>query len=188
MHQQAGVAGQQDTLPACRDFDEFRIRPPGVADGIEAEQAKVSGQVVEVAVERKSIFRNRRRADAEARIDFELAERWIHTDEVTVLHLMGEVDGLAVDEDEGNFGVRNPAGLNDVPDGAFDIERPSGQPGLAIAREEITKPAVEPYVEVLHDELPFRLNVVDDRELLWTRSDPIMTHWSPHAGQASSAR
>lgn len=95
---EAPITGQEDAALVAGDAGQFSVLVIVRVEGVEAEHAKVASQRAEVNVTDKARDAERFGSDAQDGRDVEGLKDGVDTHVVTVLEVVGEVDGLAVDE------------------------------------------------------------------------------------------
>src|SRR5439155_24041450 len=105
VHEQGAIAREHDALFAGGDSRNLSVRVTILVERIEAQHAQILRQPAQLRIGDESRAPQRFDSDLQHPRDVERLEHWIHADAVTLLHDIGEVDGLAIREDQLDLGM-----------------------------------------------------------------------------------
>lgn len=105
-HQQAAIAGQQDSILIDGDSCELPVARVGLVPAVETEQSQTSSQRPQMDVEHETGF-DCLGSDGNHRTRIEVPKRRVHGNEFATGEQMIEVDGLSIDDDQRNFWMGN---------------------------------------------------------------------------------
>ena len=107
--------------------------------------------------------------------DIERLEHRVDADPVPVGHPVGEVDGATIGNDQIDFGVGNPAGLDHVLDTSRDLEAAGDRARPEVPGEEVRQLRVEPESCLVGDRSPPIIRATTPPTLQHTHQSPRTT-------------